>query len=247
MRREPPRRHQPIEGTGFMRVGGLSKLNRNIRKTLPEAEVVKTVLPGRPSIALYLISPHNMARSFTPEETRSIFSHAPYWAFCWSSGQALAQYVFRNAPAFMGKSVLDFGSGSGVGAIAAAMAKARTVIACDCDEDALVAVQANARLNGQAVFTCRAIEESPHRPDLILASDILYDPENHSLPDRFLEWSSEVILADSRVPAIPSTHYVKVAEFRATTVPDLGESEITNDVRIYRAGRSLRSKQEGDP
>ena len=80
---------------------------------------------------------------------------APFWAFCWASGQLLARYVLDHPELVRGRRVLDFGCGSGVVAIAAALAGAESAVACDCDPLALEAARANAALNGVAVTSVR--------------------------------------------------------------------------------------------
>ena len=57
--------------------------------------------------------------------TEAIWSNMPYWAFAWSSGCALAQYVMDHPQHVKGKLVADFGAGSGLVAIAALKAGAK--------------------------------------------------------------------------------------------------------------------------
>jgi predicted nicotinamide N-methyase len=78
---------------------------------------------------------------------------APYWAFCWGSGQALARYVLDRPELVRGRVVADFGAGCGVAAIAALKAGARSAIAVDIDPNALEACRRNALLNGVSLET----------------------------------------------------------------------------------------------
>lgn len=90
-------------------------------------------------------------------------SHATT-ALClsWLAGQSLEQ-----------KEVIDFGCGSGILAIAAAKLGARRVRAVDIDRQALLATEANARLNAiadQRLATGLPEDLSPEPADLLLAN-----------------------------------------------------------------------------
>ena len=100
--------------------------------------------------------------------------YAPYWAFCWASGQALARHVLDHPELVRGKRVVDFGAGSAVVAIAAARAGAREVVAVDSDPRARRFAAHNAALNGVALAVSRARAGAL---DLMTASDVLYEPE----------------------------------------------------------------------
>jgi len=213
-------------------------LSRNIRRTLPDAEVIETLLPLCARIRLYLIRPDNMKREFSPEEIQAVFHRTPYWSFCWASGQAMAYFILRNQELFKGRSVLDFGSGSGVVAISAAMAGARKVVACDNDPDAIDAIRANRALNRAPVLTCESLSELSRDFDILTAADALYDPENYHLLKEFLSFAPEVLVADSRLKSMEVAPYRRIARITTTTIPDLHEGDEFNHVTIYRASLS---------
>lgn len=213
--------------------GDLEHLTRLLRKTLPEARVEVRALDLCPAVRLHLISPDNMDRAFSPDEVRSILERTPYWAFCWAAGHALAAFLLENPGWCRGMRVADVGAGSGVAALAAALAGAREVAACDTDGDALEAVRANARLNGVEVGVCRSLEELRFRPDLVLASDLLYDPEARPLMTTFPRLSSRVLVAESRVRIQEGSGYRRFHEMEADTLPDLREAEIFRRVNFY--------------
>lgn len=100
---------------------------------------------------------------------------APYWAFCWGSGQALARYVLDRPELVRGRRVVDFGAGCGVAAIAALRAGAALATAMDIDPLALLASDRNAHLNGVSLATSDTI---PGDYDVLLASDVLYELGN---------------------------------------------------------------------
>ena len=101
-------------------------------------------VPLCPEIRLRLLCPEvdldADARDFLGE-------HAPFWAFCWASGQVLARYLLDHPELVRGQRVVDFGTGSGVVGIAAALAGAERVTVCDSDPHALEAARLNAAHN----------------------------------------------------------------------------------------------------
>jgi predicted nicotinamide N-methyase len=214
----------------------LERLTRLLQKTLPYARAEVRPLELCPAIRLYLISPDNMDRSFTPDEVRSILAHTPYWAFCWAAGHALAAFLLEHPELCRGKRVVDVGAGSGVAAVASAMAGAREAMACDTDADALEAVQANAHLNGVSVVPCTSLEEVAEKPDLLLASDVFYDRENRPLLEQFPRLAHGVLVADARVSIENDAPYCKFFEMEATTLPDLREAEDFRRVGFYTTG-----------
>jgi predicted nicotinamide N-methyase len=211
----------------------LEHLTYLLRKTLPEARTEVRALDLCPAIRLHLVSPDNMDRAFSPDEVQAILDRTPYWAFCWAAGHALAAFLLKNPGWCRGRRVVDVGAGSGVAAVAAALAGAREVTACDLDEDALEAVRANARLNRVRVAGCRSLEELPYRPDLVLASDLLYDPEARPLLKAFPRYAPRVLLADARVQIDAASGYRRFHETEADTLPDLREAEAFRRVGFY--------------
>ena len=209
-------------------------LTYNIQRTLPDAQIVETPLPLCPEMSLYLISADNMQRRFSVDETHRIIGTAPYWSFCWASGQAMASYIFAHRDLIEEKSILDFGSGSGVVAVAAAMAGAGEVIACDNDQAAIDAIKANAELNRVQVNTCESLVGISDSIDLIITADVLYDRENHHFLIEFLSMASLIFIADSRLKTLDVRPYKKIAEIETTILPDLSEGDEFKHVNIYR-------------
>jgi len=179
-------------------------LQNAIEQMLPDAEITPVALPLCPDIRLWLLSGQALERPLSADEQISVQSHPCYWAFCWASGHRLARYLLDHPEIVRGKTVIDVGCGSGVAAIAAAMAGAKRVIACDLDQDALMATRENARLSQVSLellddFFAWQPELDDTGEPLILAADLLYDRSNLALVDAFLERSSDVLIADSRI------------------------------------------------
>ncbi len=119
---------------------------------------------------------------------------APFWAFPWTGGQAVARYVLDEPAVVRGRAVLDFGTGSGLVAIAAARAGAARVLACDIDPFCAVAVRLNAELNGVGDTVAFHLGDPSagdgllfegEAPMVLLGGDLFYEK---ALADRTLAW-----------------------------------------------------------
>lgn len=143
---------------------------------------------------------------------------APYWAFCWGAGQALARYVLDHPELVRGLRVVDFGAGSAVAAIAALRAGAASAVAVDIDRVALRAAAWNAELNRVELELAR---EMPARWDVLLASDVLYETGNEQLVRDAAATGREVIVSDPLRHGTPRTELEVVAEYEVRTLPDV--------------------------
>lgn len=173
-------------------------------------------LPLCPELTLWLLG-DDVDLSTRVSELFAIET-APYWAFCWGSGQALARYLLDHPELVRGRSVADLGTGSGVSAIAARLAGAREVTAVDSDPYALRAVQENARLNGVSVSTSDTL---PPAFDVLIASDVLYEPGNRELLEREAKGGRTVITSDPLRPGNPRLTREPVASYDVETVPNV--------------------------
>lgn len=214
-------------------------LNQHLAKTLSRGRVAPSRPAGCPEISLYLFDPRVLEGPISHEEAQAVVAEPAYWSFCWASGQVLASYILEHPETVAGKRVLDFGCGSGIVAIAAAMAGARQVIACDIDTAALDAAMANAALNDVQLSPCDDWHSCRQDADVLTAADVLYDPENRPLLAEFRRYSSQVLLADSRMKVLGDNAYVHQITREARTWPDLHEFEEFNKVRIYEAANEV--------
>jgi predicted nicotinamide N-methyase len=164
-----------------------------LRRPLPtpeEARVLEATevatMPLVPEIQLHLITERCPLWRAQPDALKSLGLEAPYWAFCWPGGQALARMLLDHPELVRGRSVLDFGSGSAVEGLAALRAGARSVLAADLDPLAGVAARLNAQLGGMELTTTESdLVGQSGDWEVVLAGDVFYDRE---LATRGLEW-----------------------------------------------------------
>jgi predicted nicotinamide N-methyase len=156
---------------------------------------------------LCLLRPRD-AESLLSEEAFEHEEFLPYWAELWPSALALARAV--GARALRGARTLELGCGLGLPSLAAAAAGGR-VVATDWAPDAIAMTTRNAQRNGLTVeaLRCSWTEPEPliaRAPwDLVLASDVLYEPRNGEallpLLPRLVDTLGEIWLADPGRPA----------------------------------------------
>jgi predicted nicotinamide N-methyase len=170
---------------------------------------------------------------------------APYWAFAWAGGQALARHLLDHPEHVRGRRVLAFGAGGGVEAIAAAKAGASAVLASDIDPVALEALALNAALNGVAIdCTARDLIGDPLTGiEVVLAADVFYDRE---IAGRVVPWLQSLaargalaLLADPErgfMPGDPSAYLAPEAERMAPADGDPG-GRYLRMTRIWRVQR----------
>ncbi len=208
-------------------------LTQCLQQHLRHARADSQCLPQVPDLRLYLLNADYPQQQLSAEEIEAVMHYPAYWAFCWASGQVLAEFLLGNPQWVQGKRVLDFGSGSGVAGIAAAKAGAARVIACDIDPDAQIATAANAALNGVTVEVRGDYDEVDEPIDIILVADVLYDRSNFPWLARFLARAPQVLVADSRVKDFEFPGYRFLKQRQSCTLPDLDESAEFREVRLY--------------
>lgn len=182
---------------------------------LGSALAVRT-LPLCPELRLWLL--HDGVDLNARAEDLLRGGPAPYWAFCWGAGQALARYVLDRPELVRGRVVVDFGAGSAVAGIAAALAGARRVVAVDIDRVALRMARHNARLNGVEL---ELAAELPSSWDVLLASDVLYETGNEFLVQAAAETGREVLVSDPLRHGTPRPFLSVVHEYTVRTLPDV--------------------------
>jgi predicted nicotinamide N-methyase len=130
---------------------------------------------------------------------------APFWAYPWAGGQALARVLLDHPEWVRGQRVLDLGAGGGVASIAAATAGAAAVTANDVDPWALLTARIAAERNGITLATSAAdLTRASDRLrdfDVLLCSELAYErsaaPAQRSLIAHARGQGLRVLLADA--------------------------------------------------
>ena len=145
-----------------------------------------------------------LLRAHDPEEP-------PYWALVWIGARAIAAQMLATPPSARMR-VLDLGCGLGLSGIAAASGGAHVTFA-DYVPQALEFVRASAAHHAipPERFAIRTLdftrEEPPERYDVVLAADVVYEPEAYgplvdflcsALAPRGTLWLTETLRADAR-------------------------------------------------
>jgi predicted nicotinamide N-methyase len=178
-------------------------------------------------------------RTFVREHTAPAVDPAPFWAFPWAGGQALARYLLDHASLVRGRTVFDFATGSGLVAIAAARAGAARVVASDHDPFCEAAVQLNARLNGVAVeFAAQlTLGDALEGFEVVVAGDVFYE---RPLAENALAWLRRLAIGRPAVLAgdagrlySPSVGVVEVAAYEVPTSREI-ESGPSMYCRVLR-------------
>lgn len=172
--------------------------------------------PDVPELRLWLVAGHVDLNARCEELMAG--GYAPYWAFCWGGGQALARYVIDNPELVAGKRVVDFGAGSAVVAIAAARAGARHVLAVDNDPKAQHFARLNAQLNAVAI---EVSGELPSDYDVMLASDVFYDLEATRIVREAVSAGRKAYIGDAGRPGSYRPEQPPIAWVSARTFPDV--------------------------
>jgi predicted nicotinamide N-methyase len=155
----------------------------------------------------------------------------PFWAFAWPGGQALARYLLDHPDVAAGRRVLDIGAGSGVACIAALKAGAASALANDIDPLAIAASRLNAGINGVTLTTSTAdlLGGTIGNADMILLSDIVYEPELLTRVSGFIDAMRArdipVLFGDRGTTKLPMRRAQRLAEYAADVVPPMIEGQ----------------------
>lgn len=130
---------------------------------------------------------------------------APFWAWPWAGGIALARVLLDSPGHVRDCRVLDFGAGGGVASIAAARAGAARVVANDIDAWALETCRSAASANDVTVETLHADLSRSGEPheifDVVLCSDLAYDRAETPRQERLLraarDAGTRILVADA--------------------------------------------------
>ncbi len=161
---------------------------------------------------------------------------APYWAYVWAGGLALARHILDRPDTVRGRRVLDLGAGSGLVGIAAAKAGAREVSAAEIDPYAVAALGLNAAANGVNVATISRdlTGGSPPAVDLILVGDLFYETALAQRVAGFLARCAasgiEALIGDPGRAYLPRSRLRLLAEYQVADVGDAKSGAVTSAV-----------------
>jgi predicted nicotinamide N-methyase len=202
-----------------------------------QANTVLEAAPMVPEILLHLASSVIPFWQKTEDWLAEANVDAPFWAFAWPGGQALARHLLDNPALVRGRHVLDFAAGSGIAGIAAARAGAARVEAADISAMALAATTLNARANTVTVTTlAEDIVGAACRWDIILAGDVCYEAPmtRHILPWlRDMARHAEIWIADPGRAYLPTDGMAAFARYTVPTNLEL-EDHTQRATTLYR-------------
>jgi len=174
-----------------------------------------------PELRLYRADPHSGLTRLASS------GGAPYWAYAWAGGLALARYLLDHPDSVAQKRVLDLGAGGGLVAIAAMKAGARQATAIDVDPDAIDAIALNAEANGVTVAAlCGDPLDGPAPAvDLVLVGDLFYEASLATRLTAFLDRCRlagvGAVVGDPGRAHLPRARLNRLEEYR---LADFGEA-----------------------
>ncbi|GLQ12017.1 SAM-dependent methyltransferase [Devosia yakushimensis] len=133
-------------------------------------------VPTLPDIRLYTAHPGSRLSQFADPDDND--PPAPYWAYQWAGGLALAHHFRAHPELVQGKRLLDLGAGSGLVGITASKLGAHTK-AAEIDPNGRAAITLNAAANGVILplIDIDLHSAPPQDVDLIAAGDVFYNAE----------------------------------------------------------------------
>ena len=158
---------------------------------------------------------------------------APYWAYPWAGGLALARYLLDHPATIAQKRVLDVGAGGGIVAIAAMKAGAGVATAIDADPDAIDAIALNAEANAVTVATlCGDPLDGPAPDvDLVLVGDLFYEPALAARATAFLDRCRQAgigaRIGDPGRAHLPRARLKRLAEYQLADFGDAPDAATT--------------------
>ena len=151
------------------------------------------------TVHAYVPSNKWMQKQFEKEDTKAA---VPYWAQVWPAAKALCEVIAAEPSLVKNKKVLELAAGLGLPSLLAAQF-AKEVIASDYIEDAVEMMNRSAAYNRLNNLQCGVIDwnnvSKKLNPDVLLLSDINYDPKDfdtlYKVLEHFIQKGSTVLLS----------------------------------------------------
>jgi predicted nicotinamide N-methyase len=168
---------------------------------------------------------------------------APFWAYPWAGGSALARVILDEPALVRGRAVLDFGAGGGIAALAAAYAGAARVVANDTDPwalrvTALAAAAQSLHIDPLTDDLCGA-PALADAFDVLLCSDLAYERSQagrqRSVLERAAARGATVLVADAGRAYFDAADMTQLGAFEVDVPHDL-EGVPRRTARVYRLG-----------
>jgi predicted nicotinamide N-methyase len=203
--------------------------------------------PSVPEVLLHKATPHSgLWRLAEMDEDFG----APYWAYNWGGGLALARHLLDHPKTVAGRTVLDLGAGSGVVAIAAAKSGVERVIAADIDRYAIAAIDLNAAANGVTISTFCGDLTNGSLPDVdvVLVGDLFYEAGLAERVTRFLDRcirsNIEVLVGDPCRRFLPRSRLRLLAQYPGLDFGNCGPSERAENGAFSFAAEAICGEPE---
>ena len=211
-------------------------MTRILAQTPPRSRSRREILGARLSLATPALLPElRLYRAGPASGLGRLASSggAPYWAYPWAGGLALARYLLDHPETVAGKRVLDLGAGGGLVAIAAMKAGAHEATAIDVDSDAIAAITLNAEANAVVVAAlCADPLDSPAPAvDLVLVGDLFYEAalaaRATALLDRCRLAGIGALIGDPWRAHLPRARLNRLAEYQLADFGDAPDAAAT--------------------
>ena len=211
-------------------------MTRILAQTPPRSRPRREILSARLTLATPALLPELRLYRAGPASGLGRLASgggAPYWAYPWAGGLALARYLLDHPETVAKKRVLDLGAGGGLVAIAAMKAGARQATAIDVDPDAMAAIALNAEANAVAVEAVCGdpLAGPPPAVDLVLVGDLFYEARLAARLVAFLDRCAAAgipsLIGDPGRAPLPRARLERLAEYRLADFGDAPDATAT--------------------